>query len=163
MRDALSAAAAIRRPVAPLHPPLRPCRGPEFAFVARAPMRAAVSARRSAAVALPASLGFPSSRNDLGRAQPAKRRIRASGFCHGRRAGSANNTWLSRGPAHKSLIVEKTAPTSLDQFAMSHVVFAMSSNFARTAVARFFSLPSSLKERKKESEEGQEISPTAMP
>ncbi|WP_197420768.1 hypothetical protein [Burkholderia sp. MSMB1552] len=65
--------------------------------------------------------------------------------------------------ARKSLIVERTAAASLPRFATSRAAFATSQVFASAAVAPFSLLSNSLKKKKKEYVEGQEISRKAVP
>ncbi len=86
-----------------------------------------------------------------------------SGFCRWGRAGSAENPWISGGCERKSLIPEASAPTSHPGFATSHTVFATSPISAPAAAAPFFSLSNSLKKKKKEYEEGQEIGHYLVP
>ncbi|MDN7608936.1 hypothetical protein QZM28_19810 [Burkholderia multivorans] len=65
--------------------------------------------------------------------------------------------------ARKSLIVEKSAAMCRPSFATSQAVFATSPVFAPAAAVPFSLLSNSLKKKKKEYEEGQEIDRSAPP
>ncbi|MEX3846747.1 hypothetical protein [Paraburkholderia sp. BR10882] len=84
-------------------------------------------------------------------------------FRRWQRTGSAENPWISGRCAPKSLIPEASAATSHTGFATSHVAFAMSLFSTLAGDAPFFPLSNSLKKKKKEYEEGQEISQHLVP
>jgi hypothetical protein len=65
--------------------------------------------------------------------------------------------------ARKSLILEASATMSRSVFATSRAVFATSPVFGPFAAALLFSLSKSLKKKKKEYVEGQEINRKAVP
>jgi len=105
----------------------------------------------------------PASRNGRATTRALRKRGRAGGFFHGERAGSTRESWFSGLSARKSLIVEKTTAMCRPAFATSRAVFATSPIFAPAAVAPFSLLSNSLKKKKKEYGEGQEISWKALP
>lgn len=105
----------------------------------------------------------PASRNGRGTALALKKGGRASPFFHRERAGSARESWFSGLSARKSLIVEKSAAVNRIRIATSRGVFATSPVFSPAAVGPFSLLSNSLKRKKKEYEEGQEVSRKAVP
>ncbi|NTY35666.1 Baseplate J family protein [Burkholderia diffusa] len=105
----------------------------------------------------------PASRNGWATAPALRERGRASRFFHRERAGSAENSGIPGLFARKSLIVEKTPAPCCIAFAPIRADFAPSPIFAPAAVAPFSSLSNSLKKKKKEYEERQEIDSNAMP
>ncbi len=105
----------------------------------------------------------PASRNGRGTALALKKGGRANPFFHRERAGSARESWFSGLSARKSLIVEKSAAVNRIRIATSRGVFATSPVFSPAAVGPFSLLSNSLKKKKKEYEEGQEVSRKAVP
>ena len=105
------------------------------------------------------------SENQRGRkTAPAEgNRDRASGFCRGDRAGSAENPGISGVCARKSLIVEKSTAPARPEFAPSYPEFAPGRIFSGRTAAPFSSLSNSLKKKKKEDREGEGIGKTRCP
>lgn len=105
----------------------------------------------------------PASRNGRATARTERAGGRTGGFFHRVRAGSAENSGISRVVARKSLIPEaSTTPNRID-FAPIRAAFTPSPIFVPAAVAPFSSLSNSLKKKKKEYEERQGIDQNAMP
>ncbi|OXJ40977.1 Baseplate J family protein [Burkholderia sp. HI2714] len=105
----------------------------------------------------------PASRNGRATTPPLREGGRRDRCFHRERAGSAENSGISRVTARKSLILEASAAPRHGDFAPTHASFAPSPILASAAVAPFSSLSNSLKKKKKEYEERQGIDSDAMP
>ncbi|WP_195762393.1 Baseplate J family protein [Burkholderia pseudomallei] len=119
-------------------------------------MRAAIG-RVAAVPPLRSFPRTPESRSGRQKAQTEKERGRTGAIFQRGRADSAENSWFPRIFARKSLILEASAAISCPVFATSRVVFATSPVFGPFATALFFSLSKSLKKKKKEYVQEQEI------
>ncbi|MGS1028408.1 MULTISPECIES: hypothetical protein [Burkholderia] len=125
-------------------------------------MRAAIG-RVAAVPPLRSFPRTPESRNGWQKTQTEKARGRTGAIFQRGRADSAENSWFSRIFARKSLILEASAAMSRPVLATSRVVFATSPVFGPFAAALFFSLSKSLKKKKKEYVEEEEINRKDVP
>lgn len=161
-RDALSAdAGAVRPPPSLILSGRVAALESGFRYVRRCAQQSAHVVTRPPCGPLPPVP--PASRNGLATTRALRERGRAGWFFHRERAGSTRESWFSGLSARKSLIVEKSAAMNRIRIATSRAVFATSPIFAPTAVAPFSLLSNSLKKKKKEYGEGQEIRRKAVP